>query len=86
MTTTKDGLAVVSEETFFEFFKHHGFTSYNNDPAVTERIKSENPQIYRMLKLGMESAPTKEARIYYECGIQIVYELFRKQTAINKGK
>ena len=82
--TTTDGLAVVTEEIFEEFLRNYKLNSPNNDPEVTKRIESENPQIYRILKIGMENAPTKEARAYYECGMQIVYELLRMQTYSNK--
>lgn len=81
--TTSDGLAVVTEKTFMELLEKYDIISANNDPEVTQRIKSENPQIYRILKLGMENAPTNEARVYYECGIQLIYELLRKQTYAN---
>lgn len=81
---TKEDLALVTEETFMEFLRSYDLTSITNDPEITERIKSENPQIYRILKLGMQAAPSKEARTYYECGIQIVYELLKKQIEANK--
>lgn len=83
MAKTKDGLAVVTEKTFMEFLMNYSIRSGNNDPAVTKRIQSENPQIYRILKSGMENAPSEKVRAYYECGIQIVYELLRKQTSSN---
>lgn len=83
---TEDGLAVVTEKTFMEFLGNYDISSGNNDPGVTERIKSENPQIYRILNLGKQNAPTIEARAYYECGIQIAYELLRRQTASNSSE
>ncbi len=82
MTRTKDGLPKVTEETFREFLKKYDISSAENDPEVTHRIQEENPQIYRILNLGMQNAPSKEARAYYECGIQICYELLRKQNKI----
>lgn len=75
-------LPTVSEEGLMKFLMIYNLSSGQNDPEVTERIKTENPQIYRMLKLGMEAAPTKEARAYYECGIQICYELLRRASEV----
>lgn len=83
---TKDGLPVVVEKTFMEFIKKYPTASTNNDPEITRRIKSENPQIYHILLIGMEHAPHIAARAYYECGIQIIYELFRRQSIANKKK
>lgn len=80
MATTEDGLAVVTETTFLEFLQDYDITSPDNDPALTERIKSENPEVYRILQLGMQGAPSKEARAYYEMGMQIAYDLLRRQT------
>lgn len=82
---TSDGLPVVEESTFVKFVKtEYDISSKNGDPSVTARIESENPQIARILRLGMENAPTNQARAYYECGMQICYELLRKQSAKNK--
>ena len=80
---TEDGLAVVSERTFLEFLQDYDINAENNDPVITQRIRYENPQIYRILDLGMQNAPTREAQTYYECGIQIMYELLRRQTDSN---
>ncbi len=82
MATTKDGLAVITEKTFMEFLQTYRIDAANNDPRVTTRIKRENPQLYRILKIGMDAAPSGEAKCYYECGMQIVYELLRKQSKI----
>jgi hypothetical protein len=82
---TSDGLPVVEESTFVKFVKtEYDISSPNGDPAVTERIERENPQIARILRLGMENAPNRAAAAYYETGIQIVYELLRKQSAKDK--
>lgn len=85
MTRTLEGLPEVNEEIFIEFLKNYNFASAGNDPKVTRRIKEENPQIYRILNLGMKGAPTKEARVYYECGMQICYELLRRQSNVLKN-
>ena len=86
MEKTEDGLAVVTEKTFMEFLRNYDIASLNNDPAVTARIESEQPQIFRILKLGMQGAPNKEAQAYYEMGIQITYELLRRQTSSDSSK
>jgi hypothetical protein len=83
---TLDGLPIVSEETFLEFLKNYNLIPSENDPEVNERIKNENPQIYGILHLGMENAPTKEARSYYEYGMRICYELLRMQGASDYSK
>jgi len=77
---TEDGLPVVTEEIFMEFIRSYPISFAENDPGVTERIKLENPQIYRILYLGMKSAPTRESRVYFECGVQIAYEMLRRQS------
>lgn len=82
---TLEGLPVVTEKTFIDFLRNYNIGSENNDPEVTCRIEKENPQIYRILKIGTQQAPNKEARIYYECGMQICYELLRKQSNILKN-
>ncbi len=82
--TTKDGLPVVTEKTFMEFLRNYDISSAKNDPEVTRRIEQENPQIHHILRLGMQNAPTKEAQAYYECGMQIVYELLRRQSSNDK--
>ena len=84
MTRTPEGLPTITEETFMEFLKNYNISSVENNPEVTHRIKHENPQIYRILKIGMENAPSREARVYYECGMQICYELLRKQSSVLK--
>jgi len=78
---TEEGLPVVTEETFMEFLQKYDISSGNNEPEVTERIRRENPQIARLFRLGMENAPNKAARVYYETGVQIAYELLRLQSA-----
>ncbi len=78
---TKNGLPVVSEETFMKFLGEYDLTAVGGDPDVTARIESENPQIYRLLKLGMAAAPSKEARSYFLTGVHIAYELLRRQSA-----
>lgn len=83
MERTDDGLAVVTEKTFMEFLKNYDISSENNDPELTLRIEKENPQIYHILQLGMKGAPNKAARSYYECGMQICYELLRRQSNSN---
>jgi hypothetical protein len=85
MTRTLDGLPKVTEETFMEFLRNYNIAPAENDPAVTRRIQEENPQIYRILNLGMQNAPSKEARAYYECGMQICYELLRRQSDVLKN-
>jgi len=85
MTGTLEGLPEVTEETFIEFLRDYDLSSVENDPSVTQRIQRENPQIYRILNLGMQNAPSKEARAYYECGIQICYELLRRQSDVLKN-
>ena len=85
MTGTLEGLPEVTEETFIEFLRDYDLSSVENDPSVTQRIQRENPQIYRILNLGMQIAPSKEARAYYECGIQICYELLRRQSDVLKN-
>ncbi|MBI2042794.1 hypothetical protein HYT25_00195 [Candidatus Pacearchaeota archaeon] len=79
MSRTLDGLPVVTEQTLIDFSRVYAIASPNNDPLITAKIRDENPQIYRILKIGMEQAPNKEARAYYEMGMQIIYELFRGQ-------
>jgi len=59
--TTKDGLVVVTEDIFMDFLRNYDISSAKNDPELTRRIERENPQIYRILRLGMQSAPTIEA-------------------------
>ena len=85
MTGTLEGLPEVTEETFIEFLRDYDLSSVENDPSVTQRIQRENPRIYRILNLGMQNAPSKEARAYYECGIQICYELLRRQSDVLKN-
>jgi len=80
MSRTEDGLPIVTEQTFMKFLGIYDISSAENDPEVTRRIEAENPQIFRILRLGMKAAPTKEARAYYECGVQIAYELLRTQS------
>ena len=83
---TEEGLPIVTEETFMEFLKEYNLALENNNPEVTRKIEQDNPQIYRFLKLGMEGAPDKNSRIYYECGVQIVYELLKRQESnIRRG-
>jgi len=84
MKKTLDGLPIVTEETFMELLKNYDISAERNDPEVTNKIKKENPQIYRILKIGMENAPNKEAKAYYECGMQICYELLRNQAKSNQ--
>lgn len=81
---TIDNLPIVTEKTFEEFIKKYPIASEENDPEITERIKKENPQIYRILQIGMQQAPNRAARSYYECGMQICYELLRRQSAFLK--
>ena len=83
---TKDGLFIVTEQTFMNFLQEYDITLPNNNPFVTERIKIENPQIYRILSIGMKEAPNNEARVYFEAGVQIAYELLRRQTLTDSGK
>jgi len=83
MTKTLDGLPIVSEETFMDFIREYPINSEKNDPEITERIKRENPQIYRLMKIGMDNAPNEEASVYFECAFQITYELLRKQNKID---
>ncbi|MEK6874786.1 MAG: hypothetical protein AABX52_03500 [Nanoarchaeota archaeon] len=84
MTRKLDGLPRVTEETFMDFLRVYDLSSAQNNPEVTLVIQRENPQIYRILQLGMKAAPTREARAYYECGMQICYELLRRQTDVSK--
>ena len=79
MSRTPDGLPRVTEETFIKFLCNYEFdiSSAKNDPRVTCRIQKENPQIHRILDIGMKNAPNREASVYYELGIQICYELLR---------
>lgn len=77
---TKEGLAVVTKQTFTEFLKDYNIISPNNNCFLTERIKTENPEIYRILEMGMAEAPSCEAGEHFEMGIQIVYDLLRRQT------
>lgn len=85
MTRTLEDLPIVTEETFMELLRNYDLASPENDPAVTLKIQKENPQIYRILNIGMKNAPSKGARSYYECGIQICYELLRRQSDILKN-
>lgn len=85
MIRTLEGLPKVTEETFMEFLRNYNIASAENDPEVTRRIQEENPQIYRILNLGIQNAPTREARAYYECGMQICYELLRRQSDVLKN-
>ncbi len=80
MERTPEGLPVVTEETFMDFLENYDLGSAKNDPAVTRRIEGENPEVHRILRLGIENAPSKEAKTYFECGIQICYELLRRQS------
>ena len=77
---TDEGLPIVSEKTFLSFLSDYAISAAQNDPTVTARIKQENPQIHRLLRIGMENAPSREARSYYECGVQIAYELLRRES------
>ncbi|MBS3074628.1 hypothetical protein J4447_04225 [Candidatus Pacearchaeota archaeon] len=86
VTVTNDGLPVVNELTFLNFVREYPIASGNNDPEVTKRIETENPQIHRILSLGMQEAPTHEAKSYYEMGIQIAYELLRRQALVNSQR
>ena len=85
MARTPEGLPQVSEETFIEFLRSYNIASDKNEPEVTRRIQKENPQIYRILKIGMQNAPNREAKVYYECGMQICYELLRRQSSVLKN-
>ena len=76
---TNDDLPIVTEETFLDFFGDYDISSAENDPEVTSRIEQQNPQIYRILSIGMGNAPNSEARVYYEMGVQVCYELLRRQ-------
>ena len=82
---TEDGLPIISERTFMSFLGDYNISSAHNDPAVTARLQRENPQIHRILRIGMDNAPSREARAYYECGMQIVYELLRRESKSQKG-
>ena len=79
---TQDGLPIVAEATFIKFVRGYDFS--HNDPAITRRIEEENPQVHRVLSIGMQQAPTPAARAYYECGVQIAYELLRMQMVQDK--
>jgi len=84
MTRTLDGLPMVSKETFMEFLREYDISNADNDPEVTRRIESENPQIFRLLNIGMKNAPNKEAKSYYKGSMQIVYELLRRESKKDK--
>lgn len=83
---TPDGLPVVDEGTLMEFLRQYNIASPDNDPELTQRIEGENPQIYRMLRLGMEGAPTHVAMLYFEAGMQIAYDLLRIQSGKDKSE
>lgn len=77
---TKDGLPIVTEDTFLQCVREFPISSPDNDPEVAQRIRDENPQIGRIIRLGMKSAPNREAQAYYEAGCQLTYELLRRQS------
>lgn len=81
---TVDGLPVVSDETFFKVVTTYPLASGDNDPETRKRIRSENPQIERMINLGKDGAPNHEARAYFEMGCQLTYEFLRAQSISNK--
>ncbi len=83
---TEDGLPIVSEKTFMSFLSNYDISAAHNDSTVTARLQRENPQIYRLLRIGMENAPNTEAQAYYECGMQIVYELLRRESRAQKER
>ncbi len=83
MNKTEDGLPVVSEDAFRRFLNHYDLTSVDNDPEVRERISRENPQIARIIGIGKAQAPNHSARVYYEMGAQVVYELLRRQSTLD---
>ena len=83
---TADGLPVISGETFLNVVATYPIASGGNDLETRKRIERENPQIDRIVKLGMEGAPNHEARMYFEMGCQITYELLRTQSIANKIK
>ncbi len=68
-TKTPDGLAVVTEQTFIQFFWTYPFFSVVNDSVITERILRENPRIYILLDRVMQGSLTREEKRYYERGI-----------------
>ena len=78
---TKEGLPVVTEETLKEFLKKYDISSPHGEPYATEIIRQQNPEIYRMLRLGVDNAPDKTSRSYLETGMQMVYELLRLESA-----
>ncbi len=78
---TREGMPVVDEETFLEVVTTYPIASGNGSPEVRARIKIENPQIFRILKLGFENAPTAEAKDYFQTGIELAYELLRTQAS-----
>ena len=83
---TKDGLPVVTDATFLEVVTTYPIASAVGDPVVRERLETENPQIYRILKIGAKNAPDTNSRSYYIMGIEIAYELLRAQSAKNSVK
>ena len=80
MRLTQDGLPVVSEDTFLEVVTTYPIASTSNSPEVRGRIEKENSQIARIIRLGMGNTLNKEARLYFEMGCQLTYELLRIQS------
>ena len=78
-------MSKITEEISMEFLRKYNIASAENDSAVSRRIQEENPQIYHILNLGMQNALNKEARVYYECRMQICYELLRRQSDVLKN-
>ncbi len=80
---TADYLPVVSDKTFIKVVTTYPLNSANNDIETRKRIERENPQIDRIVRLGMEGATNHEAKKYFEMGCQITYELLRAQSISN---
>ena len=83
---TKDGLSVVTEQTAMQFLKNHRDPFPHNTLSpffLMERIRTENPQIYRLILSCINAAPNDEAILYFKAGVQIAYELLRRQTLLD---
>ena len=80
---TEDGLPIVAGDIFLKVVQDYPIASGTNSDEVRKRIEKENPQIARIIKLGMEGDHSREAKVYYEMGCQITYELLREQSRIS---
>jgi len=82
---TNDGLPIVTKDTFMELLESCDI-GLDPDPEIAQRIESENPQIHRLIRYGVQGALNEDGRKHYEQGIQLVYELLRLQSRSDSGR